>query len=354
MKKLNFMIILVLVVFCTLQPVKALEIFEEDDELGRPFIGFFGSDSRVMTMFYDDIPNLFLRRERNAITEELTIRESASFPIVSEKDFHKNYTYEDLLTGIRHPIEIPTNGFFIGSYYAMTVNLRNTFMAFTEISKMPDAEIETMYYDVIVRRLHDDEENALFKKAREKIEAAGFSMIRPEIMKIEPGILFEEVYLSEINENGKVPFKTLFDPIEINLLDESGPGVVAINIEKDPGEIYKIPLIYEHNLTKIVIAEAGTYIVVEDNFEAEYINYDTMLAGLDDYRKIVDILNRAENEPELPPEDDNPSDPENSGNLLIWILIPCAILAAAALIILIKNKQNKSKARAKKRKKKKR
>jgi len=353
MKRFIFILTAVILTLSIIQPASLA--VQDDDELGREFIPIFNHDNTIMTMFYDEIPNAFYRRELNLLTDKYTSRDSISVPILSEAGFHKNFTYFDLLSENRLPIDIPVNAYVIAYHYALTIGLENSFIAMSELARIPDAAVSNMYYDVLVRRLHNNTDDDIYQDILGRLSAEGFELVRPEVLRVEPGILLEEVHLAEINEEGKIGFYALFDPIEIGLLEESGPGVVAINIDREREDIYKIPVTYEHNMTKFTIAEAGTYVVVADGFLADPVNYNALLAGLDEYRTLVDIFNRKVDglDPEDTPEPGSepthgPTHGENgdiketpddkSGSYIIWIVIPCAIAVIVAAIVYLQSR----------------
>jgi hypothetical protein len=318
-----------------MQPLRISACPVGGDEYGRPFFEIFNPDYTMRTMFYADLPNHFYRREQCLITNTFLIRESFSFPIVSEDGFHKTYTHP---SDVQLALEVPMNAHGWGVHYGMVINLQNTFTALSELAKFPDEEIKNLYYDVIVKRLHDDRNSENYQRALDRLTSSGFTQASPHIFRIEPGVVFEDIFYTEISEDNRIDLFRLFDPIEVQMFGRIGENAVAINLSRGLDSLYKIPVVFNQGVYSFSIAEAGIYAIVEDDFEAEYIIHELYLADLDDLIYLAQAYEQRQLQAEIPEYEQEEREPFAHWN---YIIISFSAGASAIIIIALLIRERK-------------
>jgi len=252
-------------------PLQVLACPTTGDEYGRPFFDIYNKDYTLRTMFYSQELNHFYRRERNLVTDEISYRDSFTFPIVIEDDF-ENITYlsmtdNEIMSGT------PISVFMHGIRYDMTVRLDTTFMALRRMAL--NEQIKNLYYEVLVKRLswsdNNENRNGELLHAQNRIDELGLTQAHSSILKIEIGTIAEDMFFTENDENARTAMDELFDTIELRIQFSAGENVVAVNLESE--NLYKIPIYTDRFSSTFKIIEAGTYVLVENNFDADYIDY---------------------------------------------------------------------------------
>jgi hypothetical protein len=316
-------------VICILLPLQVFACPTAGDEHGRTFFEIFNSDYTLRTMFYSQELNHFYRRESSLATDIISYRDSFSFPIVTEENF-ENITYmsmtdDDIMSG--KPISV----FMHGVRYDMTVRLDTTFMALRRFTENSDEQIKNLYYDVLVKRLYWGDENDTRREellnAQNRIHELGLTLANPSILKIEIGIIPEDMFFTEIDDNTRIALDEIFDPIELRIFGRGAEDLVAVNIES--GNIYKIPTYTDGISYTFQIIEAGTYVLAENDFEADYVDYADWLRGVIARFSNGFVLPAPIDTVETEEVSDNPQ-PDEPTRSINWFF---AALAACALII---------------------
>jgi hypothetical protein len=279
MKKLNKLLLLVFTF--VLFPIQAHACPHVDEE-GNKHFQFYNEDYTEMTKMYPKDGYLY-NKNVYIDTEEL-ISEDFGFPLIQDKEtYMQNYYFIDYRTQSEDwdTIEIKTTVEGLesmtveGTGYKLKVGLENTF---NNSRKYQNDKLLQMYYNVFIKDINNNKDNEKYSNIASRIEANNLELIIPNILEIDTEY-FTMNTLENNYETENIIIDELYDNIEVTIPNaNSNENVVAININNviDPSKT--LECIYDNNekAYKFKIEEAGTYIIVKNNVEAEKIEEGTI------------------------------------------------------------------------------
>jgi len=323
MKQIKQLMIIICII-CVFLPTAALAC-PGGDEFGRPYFEVWNRDWTTKTMFYS-LDQHFYRRELCTITYEHSSRESFSFPIVGQSVLPM-YGYRNW-----GEINYPSSVSVSGTDFLMFVGLTNTFRQLRAIAE--NNEADEVFYDILVHRLHaTDGTDDNFFRAQSRFDDGGFTQALPQILRIEAGIIFEDMVFTEMQDD-ITALDSLHDTIEVFVQKHEGidvNNVVAINLDRELHEIDRIPLSLPRDDTiRFVIYESGTYAFVLNDF-ADFLSPESLYE-----QDPVEILYEYEYNQETP----------DAANISGVVAILIALVVVVGIIaLLMKKKQPKKRSR---------